>query len=373
MIKYIVITTCSVLVVGSLAMFDQRSDKSSPATAESMADVPGRTAFERGEPTRIFASGIVEGKTEDVELRPEASGRVEEVLVRLGDWVNAGDVLLRLDDRSQRAQVAVSLANLQLAEANLERLVNGARDTERQEARAMLAAKKARLNQARLTWQRVQTLRAQAAIAQQEADDQEGVLLALTAEVEAAEARLEQLAAPAREDELRAAQARVAAAQADYELTTIALDRTSLKAPTRAQVLDVGVEPGETITPERAQPVIVLADTSQLRVRAFVEEIDAPRVRVGATAEVSADGLMGRSYTAVVRTIGPRMKAKTISSERPEELYDSKIREVLLDVTAERFSDLLVGLRVDVELAVVQQGPRDSQVTGSPPRVEVRQ
>jgi multidrug resistance efflux pump len=263
--------------------------------------------------------------------------------------VEVGQVLIRLDDRTQRAQVAVSLANLQLAQANLDRLVNGARETERQEARALLTAKKARLHQARLTWQRVQTLRAQAAIAQQEADDQEGVVLTMAAEEEAARARLNQLDAPARDDELRAAQARVAAAQAEYELATIALDRTSLRAPSRAQVLDVCVEPGETITAGRTEPVIVLADTSQLRVRAFVEEIDAPRIAVGARAAVTADGLPGQSYSATVASISPRMKGKTVVNDRPNELYDSKVREVLLDVASTvQPAPLIVGLRVDV-------------------------
>jgi HlyD family secretion protein len=336
MIKFIIIPLGLILIAGSFAVVDQRSTEHAPTAKPISATLPGQ----------IFATGIVEGRTEDVELRPEASGRVDEVSVHLGDWVEAGQVLLRLDDRTQRAQVAVSQANLQLAQANLDRLVNGARETERQEARALLTAKKARLHQARLTWQRVQTLRAQAAIAQQEADDQEGVVLALTAEEEAAEARLNQLDAPARDDELRAAQARVAAVQAEYELAAIALDRTSLRAPTRSQVLDVCVEPGETITAGRTEPVIVLSDTSQLRVRAYVEEIDAPRITAGMSANVKADGLSGKSFAAIVRSVSPRMDAKKMATGQSNELYDTKLIEAMLDLSDSQ--GLILGLRVDV-------------------------
>jgi multidrug resistance efflux pump len=189
-------------------------------------------------------------------------------------------------------------------------------------------------------------LRAQAAIAQQEADDQEGVVLALTAEEEAAEARLNQLDAPARDDELRAAQARVAAVQAEYELAAIALDRTSLRAPTRSQVLDVCVEPGETITAGRTEPVIVLSDTSQLRVRAYVEEIDAPRITAGMSANVKADGLSGKSFAAIVRSVSPRMDAKKMATGQSNELYDTKLIEAMLDLSDSQ--GLILGLRVDV-------------------------
>lgn len=348
MFKFLAISVCSVLIAGSIALVDRKSVESFSAP---------HTAAASELPSQIYATGIVEGRTEDVDLRPDGAGRVQEVLVRLGDWVDAGQVLLRLDDRTERAQVAASRAKLQLEQAKLDRLVNGARDTERAEARALLREKQARLHLAVVTWNRVKTLRAQDAIAQQEADDQEGVVHALDAEVEACQERLNQLESPAREDELNAAKASVAYAQAEYELTQVALDRTALRAPVRAQVLDVNIEPGEMIMAGRTEPVIVLADTAQLRVRAFVEEIDAPRIAVGVKARISADGLPNRNFDAFVATVSPRMNTKSITTDRPNELYDSKVREVVLDVAVPADdAKLLVGLRVDVlfDVGVVQ-------------------
>lgn len=345
MMKFLAIAICTAVITSAIVLVDNRSvDFSSRPTAQTVAEPP----------TRIYASGVIEGSTENIELLPEENGRVSEVLVRLGDWVEQGQALLRLDDRSARAQVAFSLARLKLAQANVDRLVNGARESERQEARALLTAKRARLRQAMLSWQRVQTLHAQGAIPQQEADDQEGVFNTLSAEVEAAQARVDQLEAPAREDELRAAEARVAAAQADYELSQIALDRTRLCAPCRAQVIDLQVEPGEMITPGRTEPVVVLSDTSQTRVRAYVEEIDAPRIQVGALAEVTADGLPDKKFAARVASMSPRMNAKKLATNRPNEMYDAKVREVVLEVEAPiGESQLLVGLRVDAQIQAI--------------------
>lgn len=332
--KYIVYTALATIMGLAVVVIDSRSVEFDPSTAR----VPLNN--------RIFASGIVEGATEDIQLRTEIIGRVKEVLVRVGDRVQQGDILLRLDSRRQQQQVAASKAHLELAQAQLERLVNGARPEERAEARALLEAKQARLRQEHLTWERVQQLRKQAAVSQQEYDNQQGLVDTLTAEVAATQAQLEQLEAPARTDELRVAQARVAAAEADFELAQIALDKTTLRAPHQGQVLDVNVEPGELLGSEDPTPAVVLSDTTTLRIRAFVEEIDAPRLEKGMPAKVTADGLPNETFHGRVTSLSPRMAPKRVSSGSPDELYDTKVREVL--VTLANADKLLVGLRVDV-------------------------
>jgi hypothetical protein len=118
-------------------------------------------------------------------------------------------------------------------------------------------------------------------------------------------------------------------------------------------VIDLQIEPGEMIAPGRTDPVVVLSDTSRTRVRAFVEEIDAPRVTVGVQAKISADGIPNETFDAVVRTISPRMEPKRVATDRPNELYDSKVREVLLEVAPSKAATrLIVGLRVDVLIAI---------------------
>jgi len=332
--KYLIYTVLLTTMAGAVALIGSQSvDYAQPAEPFPAT-------------TKIYATGVVEGATQDVQLRCEISGRVLEVLFGVGDWVERDDVLVRLDHRQQTQQVAVSHAHLELAHAQLERLVNGARQQERTRARALLTAKQARLGQAERTWRRVQQLRVQAAVSQQELDDQQGLVETLTAEVDAVRAQLEQIEAPARVDELRVAQARVAAAQADHELARIALDKTQLRAPQHGQILDLHVEPGELIGADSPAPTLVLADTSTLHVRAYVEEIDAPRLQVGMSAQITADGLPGKVFTGRILSLSPRMSAKHVSSGSPDEMYDTKVREVLLEV--ENGQSLLVGLRVDV-------------------------
>jgi len=65
--------------------------------------------------------------------------------------------------------------------------------------------------------------------------------------------------------------------------------------------LQVFAEPGKLASPTTAQPILILADLSKRRVRAFVEELDVDRIEVGRTATVTVDGLPGRTFTADFR------------------------------------------------------------------------
>ena len=82
-------------------------------------------------------------------------------------------------------------------------------------------------------------------------------------------------------------------------------------------------------------------------VRAFVEELDAPRIQVGTSAQITADGLPGRTFKGRVVRLSPMMGPKQAFSDRPAERHDTKTREVWVDLGASS-DGLIFGLRVDV-------------------------
>ncbi len=96
----------------------------------------------------ITASGFIEGR--EVSVASQVSGRIVVMHVSRGDEVQAGDVLVRLDDavfQSQRLEVESGVA---AAEANLARVMAGARPAEISAAAAALAQAEARLEGANL-------------------------------------------------------------------------------------------------------------------------------------------------------------------------------------------------------------------------------
>ncbi len=318
---------------------------------DAQSRTPVRHPAEQPQPQSIFAPGRIEGTTPEIELRPQLAAPVVEVLVEEGQLVRQGDVLLRLDDRQYRHQVALAGAELDLVKAQLQRLLNGARPQQRAEAKALYQAKLAELERAELSWERINDLRQARAVSQQKADDQRTLLASLRAEVAAAKARVELLESPAREDEVQMDQARVQAAEAQLQLAQVQLERTQLRAPRDGQILKVHVEAGELTGPTSTEPPVVMADTSRFYVRAFVEELDAPRLRVGMSARISADGLPRQDLKGHIVRLSPRMSRKQLLSDDPSELHDVKTREVWIEI--EGAPQLVVGLPVDVTILPV--------------------
>lgn len=77
------------------------------------------------------------------DLNMAATGIAQEVAVREGDRVEAGQLLVKLDDAQQRVAVAQAQANLARAQANLDRIVAGARSEDVAVAEAALEATQA--------------------------------------------------------------------------------------------------------------------------------------------------------------------------------------------------------------------------------------
>jgi HlyD family secretion protein len=345
MFKYFVAASVVVMIGSVISIIDSRSTR----VIES-----SRSANERlGTGAAIYATGLIEGATEEINLRAEQFGRVREVLVTAGQLVKANEVLIRLDDAGPQQESALASARLELARAELDRLTNGARPQERDEARALVRAARARHDQAARSFKRMKELSSNRAITEQELEDQQALVDASQGELEAAEARAERLEAPARADELRSAEARVTAAQAELNLANIHLAKCDVRAPRRGRVMDLHVEPGELTGPDVHEPLVILSDTSIVRVRAYVEELDAPRVRVGMPARITADGLPNKFFNGTVVSISPQMTSKSLYSDHPRELYDTKTREVLIELSTTE--SVVVGLRTDVELDLAAQ------------------
>jgi HlyD family secretion protein len=297
---------------------------------------------------RIYAPGRIEGAAPDVDLRPQLVGRIVEVLVRDGQQVEAGQLLLRLEDAQFRHEVELADAELDAAIAQKERLLNGAREEERSEANALYRATVTELEQAQKKWERFQKLSVTQAIAQQEVDDQQSLIRTLRARADAAKARADFLAAAPRHDDISLADAKIAMARARLQLAQSQLEKTRLIAPTTSRVMRVNVEPGELTGPSVSEPPIILVDNRIFQVRAFIEELDAPRVSIDMLARITADGIPNRELTGRVTRLSPHMTRKEVFSDRPSERLDTKVREVWIELP--NVNNLVIGLPVDVTI-----------------------
>ena len=93
-----------------------------------------------------------------------------------------------------------------------------------------------------------------------------------------------------------------------------------------------------------------MSSVAKRRVRAFVEELDAARIRKGQQAVVSADGLPGREFTGAISLVLPRMGRRTPLTDAPGEYKDLYFREVLIDLDGGE--ELPLNLRVQTRIRV---------------------
>src|SRR5437868_13982774 len=96
------------------------------AAPASPTGVPAAQVVRQSSEQVINSSGEVRAPAQ-VSVQPQATGRVQQVLVDVGANVRAGDTLARLDDESAQIGVLQARANLAAAQAKLQMVQAGAR------------------------------------------------------------------------------------------------------------------------------------------------------------------------------------------------------------------------------------------------------
>lgn len=184
--------------------------------AAAVAAVIWRSLERRQEASNaIVGSGVVE--VDEVNVAPEISGRLVQLLVDEGDNVRAGQVIAKLDSESLEAAAMQAWATLQEAQARLRVLESGSREEQIRAARAALAQAEANVRGTRKAMEIAQIELQKSTELKQQVDAAEAALKAALAAEEAAKERLNLLLSGAREEEKRLAEIAVAQAQASVE------------------------------------------------------------------------------------------------------------------------------------------------------------
>ena len=329
--------------------------RAEPSSAPRPADVdkarrtaaaPPGTRDER-EPVRppgaVSAPGIVEPRGRQTNLDAPVPGRIAKVLVKEGQRVQQGDALVELDSAMERAALAAATAEQSAARAHLLRLVRGSRAQDIQAAVADADAARTRADLADSVAERSKLLAQSGALASAELDRAVKQAQVDQSAARAVEARAHLVLAGSRAEDVQVAHAQSDAADARRDQARAALDRLVVRAPLSSEILQVLVREGEYHQPGTA-PLVVLGDTSELRVRMDVDERDVARVKLGAAVIARANAFPGTDFTGKVVEIGRRMGRKNARTDDPTERNDTKILEVV--VTLEAPQGLLVGQRV---------------------------
>jgi multidrug resistance efflux pump len=267
-----------------------------PVLAGALALTACRQA---ADPTLVRLNGRIEAAM--VDLSPKVTGRVREVLVKEGDRVKAGDVLVRLDLGETGLSVARDQSAVAAAQARVRDLEAGTRRSDLAAAEAEVNDRQAALELAKKELQRQQFMLERKVGTQRDVERASTEVERLTAAVSATSNRLAALREGARRNQVQQARDEVARAETVLEQSQTTVNEGELRAPADTIVVHRFVEPGQLVTP--GQPTLTLAFLDRLYVRTFVPEIVRGRVRPGIDAEIVVDAYKDKTFKGKVAEI----------------------------------------------------------------------
>lgn len=284
-----------------------------------------------GLPTGIAAGN---GRIEAVEIDVAAktAGRVRDVLVNEGDFVEAGQEVARMDTAVLEAKLREAEAQLQRARIGIEtaRSQVAQREAERRAAEALIAQRKAELDATHRRVARSEELAPQGGVPVSKLDDDRAAFQAATAAVSAAEAQAAaaQAALGRARSDVIAAEAAVDAVAATIQRIQADLDDSVLKAPRDGRVQYRVAQPGEVLSPGGV--VLNMVDLSDVYMTFFLPTEQAGRVALGAEARLVLDAapqyvIPARvSFVADVAQFTPR--TVETAEERQKLMFRIKVR-----------------------------------------------
>ncbi|WP_428569985.1 MAG: HlyD family secretion protein [Solidesulfovibrio sp. DCME] len=302
----------------------------------------------------IAAPGRVEPLSEEMRLGFDLAGKIKEVLVEEGDRVRQGQVLARLAADELPARVEAAEQGLAASEAAFAKVVAGARDMERKEARAAVDEARAILDVARVENERRRRLLSREVLSKEEADRAEREYRVASERLDAARQRFRLVDDPTREEDVKRAMAEVGQARARLEEARALAEKGVIRSPIDGVVLRKHRRAGEMVSVSFDTPVVTVGDVSRLRVRTDVDERDIDKVAVGQKVLLMAEAFGDRRFVGHVSRVAGILGKKNIRTYDPAEKNDTRILETLVDV--DEPAALPVGLRMDVFILTAPGG-----------------
>ncbi len=258
-------------------------------------------------PRTFDAVGTVRSLTQAV-ISSRASGYVRRVLVREGDVVERGQLLIDVEDTDLRARADAARAALAAANDALEEVTRTL-----DEARAALRAAEADGVYADTTARRYRKLLDAELISAQDFDSADARRRSTAAGIDQAHARIRSL-------EAREAQARrrIEQAHADLAGADFMLKEARIVAPMSGIVVDRHVEPGNLAVP--GQALMTLDDAAHYRLEAVIPESDVAHVALGRPATVlldAPDRVIAGRVAAIVPAADPGSRSVTVKIDLP--------------------------------------------------------
>jgi HlyD family secretion protein len=233
----------------------------------------------RVEPQTLTQAKSTNGRVEPLENfegHAPVPGVVDKVYVQLGQEVQTGQALVRMDDTDARKELATAAASLASSRLALHTQEQGGTAAERVASAADIDAAKAQVQQDTHSLAALEKLQTQGAASANEVAQAQRELTAAQAKVSALEATQ---GARYSADDLRAQRAMVAQAQAGVDAAQSAYAGVDIHTPFAGTVYAVPVTPYQFV--QGGETLVQVANLKKLQIRAYFDEPEIGQLKVG--------------------------------------------------------------------------------------------
>jgi HlyD family secretion protein len=283
--RWLVVTVALIAAVIFLASFISRDDS-----------VPVRSATAQRSIIRsvISTNGKVE-PLQNFEAHAPVGTTVKKVLVKEGDHVKKGQLLVQLDDAAARSQAAQALSRVRGSEADMNAVQGGGTREEVLTLEAQLQKAQAESDTDQRYLNALRQLSKQGAASVGEIKNAENQLKAANADLVLIQQKMRNRYA---QPEITRVEAQKADAQSAYAAAEDVLNQLNIHAPFEGIVYSLPVVQGAYLNP--GDFVLQEADLSKVRVRAFVDEPDVGRLASGNKISFTGDAMPDRTWQVAV-------------------------------------------------------------------------
>ncbi len=257
---------------------------------------------------RIVSTNDARVKGTMTTVSAKISGRVGQILVEEGTFVEAGQPIAILEQKEYENKLTTAKANLQMAKAKLAEVLAGNRPQEIAQANTSVLQKKSLYENSRKNYERNQVLYSQSAISEQLLDAARTEMESTLASYQAAQESLSLSQEGSRQETVDLNNAAVLQAEAELENAQIQFEDTIIKAPSSGIIGKKSIELGEYIS--IGKPLFNITDLASIWINANIEETYFGKIALGNRVDFTIDAYPGVKFSGEVYETSPATGAQ---------------------------------------------------------------
>lgn len=287
---------------------------------------------EKAAPADYLVSGNGRIEATEIDIATKYAGRIVEIYANEGDFIEAGDIVARmqidvLNAQLNEAEAQWQKANTAVASAEAQVAV---RQSDVAAAKALVVQRASELENAKRRFDRTKQLTEKGSASMQQLDDDEAAVRSAEATLTAARAQVKaaEAAVISAESQVNGARSAVTAAEATIERIKVDIADSQLKAPRAGRVQYRVAEPGEVLP--SGGKVLNMVDLTDVYMTFFLPETVVGRVALGNDARIVLDTFPDYVIPAKVSYISSvaQFTPKTVETaeERQKLMFRVKVR-----------------------------------------------